>query len=521
MFNFFKHFSFFLYNNQTFKLIINQKKIKIMLKKLFLAMIIAVVGLFTISCQKDQTGPSNGNYDVSFNINSVVQNGLKSTFDINCSTLKADYAMYKMDNGNFITIPVFYVGDVPYTNSIKLSSGIHILNEFIVYSDNNTPNDFTDDIVLSAAPHTSSIYGQLVQNPLDYTFNVTTDKKNEIQLDVVCYESSTYDNFGFIYFKLNELIVHEQWFFGDFCIKEKADYNNSNYALQPGWVGSGYGDVPAIFKVEVWRGGLLQSTFTNNDVAYEYGNKVSVSYVDYKNQTDIFEFKLFILVREGTSFNFVQFKSWTFNDVSNITEGTDGVVDFVLGNCAPESDYVFPPYMNLPASATYTITGFPSTVINGFRGYVDATLSNIPSGYDIHNGLYASNCADHSTLITIGQSYNMTIYSSLYPEKLPTWAQGPKWDKINWLYNHLDYFPGYLWSDVQGAIWLYDNPAWNGQATSGMPALSPMMTNMKTQMDLYGNNYKVPPGGWAAIIFIKDPSGNSPTIQTMFIEIDP
>ena len=498
--------------------------------KKFIAMLaIIIVAFATTNCKKDTPNPVVGTAEVSFNVNSVTQSGLKSTLDINCSTLKADYATYKIDGGNFITIPIFYVGNVPYTNSIKLSSGNHILNEFIVYSDNNTPNNLTDDIVLSAAPHVSSIYGQLVTNPLDYTFTVSTDKKNEIKLDVVCYESSTYDNFGFIYFKLNELIVHEQWFYGDFCIKEKSDYTLSNYALQPNWgVGTGFVDAPAIFKVEVWRGGLLQSTFTNNDATHQYGNKVSVSYVDYKNQTDIFEFKLFILVRQGTAFNFVQFKSWTFNDVSNINENTQGVVDFVLGNCYDPNDppmYIFAPYMNLPLTATYTITNWdPNGGGSLLGGYVDATLANIPTGYEIINGTFASNCADHSTIIYVGTPYNMNVFSSLYPDALPLFAQSTKWAKINWLYNHLDYFPGYHWYDVQGAIWLYDNPIWDGLAEAGMHALTPMMTNMKAQMELYGANYHVPPGGYATIIFIPVgtlPNAPSPTIQTMFIKIDP
>jgi len=495
--------------------------------KLMQAMLVLMLfaAVFT-GCKKDSIEPVAGTFDVSFNINSVVQNGgLKSTLDINCSTLKADYVTYKIDGGNFITIPVFYVGTIPYTNSIKLSSGSHMLNEFIVYSDNNTPTNLTDDIVLSAAPHTGSIYGQLIVNPLDYTFTVATDKKNEIILDVVCYETSTYDNFGFVYFKLNELIVREQWFFGDFCIKEKADYVGSHYALQPGWVGSGYGDVPAIFKVEVWRGGVLQSTFTNDDAAHEYGNKVSVNYVDYKNQTDIFIFKLFILVKQGSGFVYVSFQEWTFNDVSNLVEGTDGVVDFVLGNCYDPNNlpnYIYAPWMNLPATVTYTITAFPSVL----GGYVDATLSGMPnpSYYDISNGVFASNCADHGTSITVGTPYNMDVYSSLYPAKLPLYAQSAKWEKLNWLFNHLDWYPGYQWFDIQGCIWLYDVPAWNGQAENGMPALTAMSSLMKANADVYGVGYKVPPGGWATIVFVPAGTGhNAPAavVQTMLIQVDP
>ena len=228
-------------------------------------------------------------------------------------------------------------------------------------------------------------------------------------------------------------------------------------------------------------------------------------------------------MRQGTQFNYVLFDNWTFNDISDLNQGTDGVIDFVLGSCYDPSnppDYVFAPWMNLPVNATYTITGFPAT----HGGYVDATLSNIPSGYEISNGVYASNCADHQTLIYVGTPYNMNIYSSLYPSLLPTFAQGNKWNKINWLYNHLNYFPGYQWYDIQGAIWLLDNPVWDGGAEGGVPSLTTTMMTMKNNMDTYGSNYIPSPGGWAAIIFI--PIGTlsnapAPTIQTMIIKLDP
>ena len=51
-----------------------------------------------------------------------------------------------------------------------------------------------------------------------------------------------------------------------------------------------------------------------------------------------------------------------------------------------------------------------------------------------------------------------------------------------------------------------------------------MINNMVNQMNLYGVGYKVPPGGYATIIFIPVgtlPNAPSPTIQTMFIKLDP
>jgi len=494
--------------------------------KMVVFVFLLMLATFT-SCKKDQTPVSQ---EVSFNLNSVSENGgLKST-NVICTDLPASYVKYKLGSDDFKSIPVFYVNGLPWTSSIKLNTGTYTLNEFLVYNDNNTPNDLNDDILISATPHIGSEYATFCKNgTLAKTFTVGTDLKTEVKIDVVCFVPENFVNFGFAYFQLNELTVRQVWFFGDFCIKSKGDYAGSLYTHQANWGnGNGFIDAPAIFQIEVWKNGTLQNTFNNGSLdSLNFSNKLSVTYGDYKNQVDNFEFKLYILVKQGILFNYVYFKSWTFADISTIPTGADVVTDFVLGSCYDPlnpPDLILAPYMNLPLTATYQITGWnPSSIINGVQGYVDATLSTIGSGYDIHNGLYASNCADHQTTITVGTSYNMNVYSSLYQDKLPVWAQSAKWNKINWLYNNLNHFPGYHWYDIQGAIWMYDTPAWNGEPEGGFPSVgvTATMLNMKTQMDLYGANYYPLPGGWAAIIFIYNPTGSGPTIQTMFVRIDP
>lgn len=494
----------------------------------FLLLASLLVTVVFVSCDKnEEVVPGDQLYDVSFNAASVTESGpssVKSSSgmqkasaadNINCSSLQADYAMYKIDGGAFKTVDVFYVNGQPWTSSIKLSAGTHTLNEFILYSDNNTPNNTSDDIVLSATPHTGSAYAAYLSSSslaLDRTITVVVDKKNEIKLETVCFETKNYDKFGFSYFKLTQINVKQLIFFADFCMYEKADYEGSLYATQTNWgTGTGFIDVPAIMKIEVWHNGVLQNTFSNT----AQGEKLFVNYVDNVGVTDAYELKLFILVRQGSSFNYVYFKSWKFNDTSNISEGTDGVIDGVLGNCYDKNtppDFILAPWMNLPLTATYTITATNSTL----GGYVDATLSNIPSGYDIKNGVYASFCGDHNISINANQAYVMNVYSSLYPDKLPTTVNSSKWEKINWLINHLDYYPGYKWYDIQAAIWLYDSPVWNGSASGTVPALTAIGTKMKADADLYGPGYRVPPGGWACVLFV-----NGTTVQPMVVRVDP
>ena len=498
---------------------------KKMIKTMAIMLVFALFSLTTFnSCKKDIM-PVQQEQDVTFNLNTVSDNGGLKSSNVTCVDLPASYVKYKLGSDDFKSIPVFYINGIPWTSSIKLNSGTYSLKEFLVYNDNNTPTNLTDDILISATPHEGSDYASYAKNgALDKTFTVSTDLKNEVKIDIVCFIPENFTNFGFAYFQMNELTIRQIWFFGDFCIKGKEDYTGSLYAQQTNWgSGTGFIDAPAIFKVEVWKNGVLQNTFANS----AQGEKLGVTYGDYKLQADNFEFKLYILVKQGSSFVYSYFKSWTFTDISNIPEGSDNVTEFVLGNCYDPNNppnLLLAPWMNLPLTATYKITAWnPATL----GGYVDAQLSNItPNGnvYDLNNGTYASNCADHEVSINVGQSYPMDVYSSLYQDKLPLFAQSTKWNKINWLYNHLSWYPGYHWYDIQGFIWLYDTNPWNGQATSGMPAVTALSQQMKADADTYGSTYSPLPGGWAAIIFV--PAGTShtastATIQTMIIKIDP
>ena len=495
---------------------------------------IIIVGLLATNCTKDAP---LADPEVQFNLNPAGSGGeLKSGMDVPVcvadwwnqnSLIHATYVKYKIDGLEFKNIPVFYVNGVPWTGSIKITnSGLHTINEFYVYSDNNTPNDPSDDNFLAAVPHLGSEFAKYVSTPLEQTFTTANGKKTEVKLDVVCYTPGVSGNFGFVYFDvLHAIQARDLYFYGDFCIKEKQDYATSLYAQQTNWnsgpplPGSGFIDAPAITKIEVWKNGVLAETFNNAP----QGEKLRITYADELGKTDAFEIKLFILVKQGNAFNYVQFKSWTFNDISNIPQGNDGLIDFVLGNCYDPTtppDLILAPWLNLPITTTYTITAQPSTL----GGYVDATLTNTGSGYDIRDGVYGSFCADHSKQIYISQPYNMNVYSSLHTELLPLFAQSNKWNKINWLFNHLSQYPGYHWYDIQGCIWLYDSPIWDGAAVAGMPALTLLSLQMKADADIYGANYSPLPGGWAAIIFIPvDTPANatSAIIQTMFVKIDP
>ena len=88
--------------------------------------------------------------------------------------------------------------------------------------------------------------------------------------------------------------------------------------------------------------------------------------------------------------------------------------------------------------------------------------------------------------------------------------------------NHLDWFPGYEWYDVQAALWkLANTVVWDGQAApGGIPAWDdlPIAQDMLDLANANGEGFIPLPGGYAAVIFAS-PDGQQ--IQTQFVVVDP
>jgi len=491
--------------------------------KLLWVIPIMITLVFTM-CKKDQqeetTLPTE--IEVTFAGDQVDPSNFKNDGVPNCSMEIVDYAKVVINGVEYFP-EVFYLTinnvEKPYTQSIKLPYDPNVtytVTQFLFMDDNQTPNDMSDDVIIAATPEVGSTFAGYISKPVPFTIDVLEFLKLEIPVEVICFQPDVYTSFGFDWFVVDEVTIREECFFGDLCAKNPNDYIGSLYAQQT------YGlqiDMPAIAKIELYRNDNLVATFDNEDILGE--GPLCVTYADYDDLVDKFDFKLFILVRDGAGFSYKHFKTWTIYDAQVIPQGSDGIVDYVLGMCAPDADYIFAPYMNLPATATYKVGG--QTAPGSMGGYLDAILTNIPAGYEIYNGTYASWCFDHQVTITPGATYNMDVYSSLYPELMPAVIANDNWDMANWIMNHLDWYPGYTWADIQGAFWLLDVPQWNGSAGGGMPSLATLTWAQQMYDDAvaYGNGYLPLPGGWAAVIFLKQGTGNSPVIQTVFIVVDP
>jgi hypothetical protein len=103
-----------------------------------------------------------------------------------------------------------------------------------------------------------------------------------------------------------------------------------------------------------------------------------------------------------------------------------------------------PSWPNLPSSTVQL------NVIYWGHSYFKSTLSGVPAGYDVTNGVYKGWCVDRSTTMQRSVSHDVVLYSSLTP---PAPVSGLNWVAINYIINHKQGTQ----SDVQKAIWHFTN----------------------------------------------------------------
>jgi hypothetical protein len=470
-----------------------------------------------VSCQEKEADPVVNEQDVVFNAMEIIPSqGLKSTANWECKELEPDYAWITI-NG-FDHFPALYRLDGKlYTQAIKLAPGNYTVSRFLLMDDHATPGNTADDEIVMATPDAPPApYGVFVSKPLDFDFSVVEFTKSEIEVEVLCFEDNDYLEFGFDWFAITEIIVREQCFFGDFCVKHPLDYTGSDYARQSTGLQI---DMPAIFKIIVLKNGapIPNGTFTNASAEANWGvgSPVCVQYPDNLNvEGDEFTFELWIYVKTGNTFSFKKFHTWVLEDEEMIPSGDDGVVDFVLGSCNLTSpDLQLAPYQDLPTMASIAIT---SPADPGYwRVYINSVS---PAGtYDLQVHVNLTGwCGDKNNTIGNG-NHNMNVYTSLYstgwPAGLPITLD--RIARVNWLFNHLDIYGMDILTLSDGEGDMIQNAIWkilNGTATSGLSL------TMADDAETHGDFVPLP-GGWAAVLFVKS---NLPgSYQLIFTMIDP
>jgi len=525
-------------------------------------LVLVLVSVLVFGCKKDEVQePINNEATISFQVDLQQPTGEKAfdcPVDANGDLLEPDYAEIVIDGVTYWPL-VFRIDGILYTQNIKLmlptdqNATTVDVQKFVLWDDGGTEtvpiNDpaeeyggptgtLGDDVIVMATPLNDAHYNEYINSlyQLDYTINVAAFEKFQFPIEVLCFVPDDYSKFGFDWFTITEIVVREQCFFGDICIKDLDDYDNSWYEnQQPNGLQL---DMPALMQITVYREGVEvpHSPFTNADAAHYWGvgEPLCIEYPDYLNQTDNFTAVIEIYVADGdaaTGFGWVEFATLDWIDDEDLevlygTEPFEGIFDLVLGECNFNStDLQLVPYQNLPAECDMqTSSGYAP----GPAGtYFDVTLSNIlpgPGPYDIEAGTYGVYCGDQDATIYVPKFYpNTDVYGSLFPGTLPATMPAEfiaGVDNANWLMNNLDNYTGEEWNDIQWALWLLmdDSPS----ADQYVPGPSTLASQMAADAVSYGDGYLPPPGGWAAVIFhAPDPTTGAYTVQVVFTFVDP
>jgi len=442
---------------------------------------------------------------------SLSVNGNKCALEIS----GVDYCYIEIDTLVFRPATYLIDGKI-YTQSIKLTPGSYKLNKFLMMDNNNTPDDFSDDVVVLAAPMEGSEYSAFVNQAAGFSFAVNYLKKANIDVEVILFSPADYDKFGFDIDVLPATTVREQRFVGVILPKNPADYVNSLYLNQSSGLQN---QMPAIFSIDVYRNGRFVKSVSNEDQLGE--TFVSITYPDGDNTVDHYRMDLNVYVRIGLSFGYKYVKSWEFSDSEMIPAEQDGMVHFVLSECGSTGmSGEIGPYMNLPESCDFTIK--PTWAPGLLGAYFDGELSDVPLGFTIGNGLYSAWCGTDSVSININHTYTMDVYNSLTPSVLPAYARSAaRWNEINWLFNNLSNYSLATWGEIQGAVWGILND-WNGVSHTNVPNADAMVENMINEARLH-TDFIPSCGQQAAVIFVPEGTPRtetSPKLQVLFIMVN-
>jgi hypothetical protein len=176
-------------------------------------------------------------------------------------------------------------------------------------------------------------------------------KKAQLEIEVLCFQDHLYTNFGFFWFHITEIVVREMCFFGDLCL-------NGNGGVYPAWVPSDYWgslydangtqeDEAAIFKVKAFKEGVLFEEFSNASW-YGIGAPLCVTYPDKLGVIEVFTFEIWVYVKTLSGFDYQFYHSFTVIDGEVWVTGADGIVDFAIGTCSPDSQHIWPWQTPLP-----------------------------------------------------------------------------------------------------------------------------------------------------------------------------
>lgn len=299
------------------------------------------------SCKKPTNqAESAAQTELSIKASAIVPN-LKSTEDWECKDTVPDHAWMNISGTDYYP-EVYSVGDGLYTQSIKILEGTnYCMQNFVLYqeSGDNAGYQPLEDVTTHGAPITNSDYAPYVLEPLDYCFDVNGFEKVEIPLEVLCFQDAQYQNFGFEWFAITQIAVRQFCFFGDLCISDATLFENDQYYSQ----GGVQVDEEAVFRVIVKDNGTeVPYSPYSNDTVYGTGSNMCVDYPDNLSVVNNFSFELEVWQPDANgAFLWQAYDTLYSQDDGDLYDndqytgtpvvGTDGVVDFAVGSCSPDS----------------------------------------------------------------------------------------------------------------------------------------------------------------------------------------
>lgn len=178
------------------------------------------------SCEKQ----TNDLQSVSFNIQNVT-NSLKKAAgpqDDRIPVCKEDipaYVIAKIDGNEYKLNVLAGLNDGTETQVLKLDADTYTLQDFKVYS--------AGDDLIWAAPISGSYYANLfgIQG-VAVDFTVAAFEKSKFNIDVLCWQTYSYKDFGFNWFDYNEVEIKTMCFFGDVCVEEHELWHNTGSYYQ-------------------------------------------------------------------------------------------------------------------------------------------------------------------------------------------------------------------------------------------------------------------------------------------------
>jgi hypothetical protein len=160
--------------------------------------------------------------------------------------------------------------------------------------------------------------------------------------------------------------------------------------------------------------------------------------------------------------------------------------------------------LNLPSNPVNMVA------VDGASSYFDVTLSGVPAGFDVANGIYLGWCIDTSITMPRGDTFAVMLYSSCNPPSDPD-LDDFEWDKVNYILNHKPLTATVY--EIQEAIWNYVN-----LGGSYTPSLAGALA-IVADAELYGDGFAPVSGEVVAVILIPVDTEIPEPAQATIIEL--